>query len=79
LREEKKHRRVKGIRRRWMFNSIGFVTLLAAFSVLAYSVAMVNYYYTNLRVSLESRAKDTVNFISMDLSPMRASAYWIVR
>ena len=40
--------KVKGIRRRWMTNSIGVVLFVLLFAITAFSVAMGGYYYATL-------------------------------
>jgi len=53
-----------GLTRRWIVNNLLFVVLFVLVAVMVFSVIMANYYYSNLEVSLESRAKDTVQFIN---------------
>lgn len=53
-----------GIKKRWLFNNIGFLALIMLFAVSMFSIVSANYYYTGVRVSMESRAKDTVAFIN---------------
>ena len=42
-------KRMKGIRKRWMMNSISAALLVVLLAVTSFSVAMVSYYYSNLR------------------------------
>ena len=47
--------KIKGIRRRWMVNSISAVFFIILLAVSAFSVAMAGYYYDNMLVGLETR------------------------
>lgn len=49
----------KGIRKRWMANSISAVLLIVLLAVTAFSVAMASYYYNYIHNGLESRASMT--------------------
>ena len=49
----------KGIRKRWMANSISVVLLIILLAVTAFSVAMASYYYNYIHNGLESRASMT--------------------
>ncbi len=53
-----------GIKKRWLFNNIGILALIMLFAVAMFSIVSANYYYSGVRVSMESRAKDTVAFIN---------------
>ena len=48
--------RIKGIRRRWMVNSLGVVFFIVLLSVTAFSLAMAGYYYSTMASGLEARA-----------------------
>lgn len=54
--------KIKGIRKRWMMNSISAVLLIAFFAVFAFSAAMVNYYYSSMSTGLEGRANAAAGF-----------------
>lgn len=58
----------KGISGRWMFNGIIAVVLIVAVAILAFSIAMYNYYYTNLRTGMENKAKTAVEFFTSSVS-----------
>ena len=49
----------KGIRKRWMANSISVVLLIILLAVTAFSVAMASYYYNYIRNGLDSQASMT--------------------
>jgi methyl-accepting chemotaxis protein len=53
-----------GIKKRWLFNNVVFLAIIMLFAVATFSIVSANYYYSGVRVSLESRAKDTVAFIN---------------
>ena len=61
---EKRSMRPGGLKRRWLLNSISFVTLIMILCLAAFSAIQANYYYSNARTGLESRAKGTVAFIN---------------
>ena len=49
-------KRMKGIRKRWMMNSISAALLVVLLAVTSFSqLAMVSYYYSNLRTGLQSK------------------------
>ena len=54
----------KGIRRRWLFNSLGLVFLIMLVAVVGYSMAASNYYISTVLSTLGSRATTTANFFS---------------
>jgi len=54
----------KGIRRRWMLNSISAVLFIVLFAVTAFSVAMVGYYYSSMSAGLEAKAKSATGYFS---------------
>ena len=59
----KKPKAIRGIRRRWILNSISVVLLLVLVAVAVYSIVMANYYYTSMSASLESTAKAATGFL----------------
>lgn len=54
----------KGLRRRWLLNSVGIMALMAVLVVLVSSFALSNYYYGSMRTGLESTAENASSFIS---------------
>lgn len=52
----------RGIRRRWMVNSISVVLLVVLVAVTAFSIAMSSYYYTNLSTGMTNTAKTVAAF-----------------
>jgi len=57
-------KRFKGIRRRWMTNSIGVVIVVILLAVTVLSVAMGSYYYATMSNGLQSKAEYAVDFFS---------------
>ncbi|MCD8382539.1 MAG: sensor histidine kinase [Clostridiales bacterium] len=54
----------KGIRRRWMVNSVGVVLSFVVLAVIAASVGLSNYYYSSMRTGMEARVKEACDFFS---------------
>ena len=53
--------RIKGLRKRWLINSLGPIFMVALLCVAVFSVSIANYYYTGMRTGLESKAKEAAN------------------
>lgn len=49
--------KIKGIRKRWMLNSISAVLLIVLFAVAAFSTAMASYYYSSMSTNLSEKVK----------------------
>ena len=62
--------KVKGIRRRWMTNSMGAVGLVILLAVSAFSLAMASYYYETMSNGLQVKADYVVEFFG-DYSTQR--------
>lgn len=54
----------KGIRRRWMLNSIGTVFLVLLVAMISFSVFVGNYYYNSMRSALQTQASAVSDFFS---------------
>lgn len=54
----------KGLRRRWLVNSIGILLSVVVLSVIVLSMVISNYYYSSMRAGLESSAESASGFIS---------------
>lgn len=54
---------VGGIRRRWLRNSIGVVVFVVLVAVFAFSVSMVNYYYTSMFGALTNTTEAATDFL----------------
>ena len=57
-------KRVGGLRRRWIINTLGVVFSLGLVCVLAVTASYAAYYYSNMQSDLESRARTTTEFFS---------------
>ncbi|MEG2120359.1 MAG: HAMP domain-containing protein, partial [Pseudoflavonifractor sp.] len=59
---EGKKTKFKGIRKRWMVNSISTVLLIVLLAVTAFSVALAGYYYSSMSTGLEAKAKNAAGY-----------------
>ena len=57
----KKEIRIRGLRKRWLINSLGPIVMVALLCIAVFSVSIANYYYTGMRTGLESKAKEAAN------------------
>ena len=64
--------KMKGIRKRWMLNSISAVLLIVLFAVAAFSAAIASYFYSTMSTGLKSRVTAALPFFS---SAMTQSEY----
>ena len=58
----------KGIKGRWMLNGIAGVLLVVFVSVIAFSIAIYNYYYSTARTGLENKAQTAAEFFTTYVS-----------
>ncbi len=58
---EGKKKKFKGIRKRWMVNSLAAVLLIVLLAVTAFSIALAGYYYSSMSSELKGRAESAVN------------------
>lgn len=56
--------KIKGLRSRWLFNTVGVVCILGVLCVLAVTASFSAYYYTNLDSDLRNRAEETADFFA---------------
>ena len=61
--------KVKGIRKRWMLNSISAVLLIVLFAVAAFSAAITSYFYSTMSIGLNSRITSALPYFSSVKSP----------
>lgn len=61
--KKKSARGVGGIRKRWLINSLGVVGFVVVVAVFAFSVAMVNYYYTSMYGALVNTTEAATDFL----------------
>ena len=56
--------KVKGIRKRWMLDSISAVLLIVLFAVAAFSAAITSYFYSTMSIGLNSRITSALPYFS---------------
>ena len=57
-------KKIGGLQKRWLFNTVGLVFLLGMICVIAVTVVFSAYYYTGMEADLTYRAKTTTDFFS---------------
>lgn len=56
--------RIKGLRRRWLFNTVGVITALGLVCVLAVTALFSAYYYSSMESDMRYRARTTTEFFA---------------
>lgn len=56
--------KIKGLRRRWMLNTLSVVCVLGLLCVLLITVSFSEYYYSNMKADLRYRAKTVTEFFA---------------
>lgn len=56
--------RIKGLRRRWLLNTVGVVFILGLVCVLAVTAVFAAYYYTSIEADMRYRARTTTEFFA---------------
>lgn len=54
--------KIRGIRQRWIANSVSVVLFMVVLAVVAFSLAMANYYYDAMEEGLKARAGSAASF-----------------
>ena len=57
-------KKLKGIRKRWIVNSLSSALLIVLLAVATFSVSMVSYYYKSMSNKLQEKASSAVSFFS---------------
>ena len=57
-------KKLGGLQKRWIFNTVGLVFILGLICVLAVTIAFSAYYYSGMESDLHYRAKTTTDFFS---------------
>ena len=57
-----------GLRKRWLFNTVGVLFALGMVCVLAVTASYAAYYYSNMRSDMQSRARTTTEFFAEHLN-----------
>ncbi len=56
--------RIKGLRRKWLLNTVGVITALGLVCVLAITAVFSTYYYSSMESDMRYRAKSTTEFFA---------------
>ena len=56
--------KIRGLRRRWLLNTVGVVCVLGLLCVLAVTASFATYYYSNVTSDLRNRAGETTDFFA---------------
>ena len=71
--------KIRGIRRRWMMNSVGVVALILTIAVMTLGSSLWNFYYTETLEDLTERASSVVySFRNYTAAEYRAAAQRMV-
>ena len=57
-------KKVSGLRKRWLINTVGIICALGMVCVLAVTASFAAYYYSNMRSDMYNRAETTTDFFS---------------
>ena len=68
-------KKLSGLRRRWLLNTVGVVCTLGLVCVLAITAVFASSYYSNMRSDLQYRAKTTTEYFSQHLDQDYQSYY----
>ena len=75
----KDKRKIRGIRRRWLLNSVGVVALILTIAVLTLATSLWSFYYEGSLEDLEARASSVVySFRNYSASEYRSAAQRMV-
>ena len=67
--------RIKGLRRRWIINTVGVVCILGLVCVLAVTAVFAAYYYSSVEADMRNRARTTTEFFA-DYSNQSYNRYY---
>ncbi len=67
--------RFRGIRRKWVVNSMVVTLLIVIVGVSAYAIAIHSYYYTGMQTSMETTAKTATDFFASYITKTSAEYY----
>ena len=57
-------RKIRGLRKRWLLNTVGVVCVLGILCVLAVTASFSAYYYSNVESDLRDKAEETADFFA---------------
>ena len=63
-----KRKKLAGLEKRWLLNNVSIMIALAVVCVAAITISISIYYYSNIRSSLENKAKTTTDFFGNYIS-----------
>ena len=63
-----KRKKLAGLEKRWLLNNVSIMIALAVVCVAAITISISVYYYSNIRSSLENKAKTTTDFFGNYIS-----------
>lgn len=66
---------IKGLQKRWLFNSVSIIIALGLVCVLAVTASFAAYYYSNLQADMQNKAKTTTEFFAEYLNQDYNSFY----
>ena len=79
-------RKIGGLRKRWLLNTVGVVCVLGILCVMAVTASFSAYYYSNVESDLRKRAEETADFFADYLNttspvlptprPLRIATTW---
>ena len=67
--------RIKGLRRRWLINTVGVITVLGLVCVLAVTAVFAGYYYSYIEADMKYRARATTEYFA-DYSNQSYNSYY---
>ena len=56
--------KIRGLRRRWLLNTVGVVCILGVLCVMAVTASFATYYYSNVTSDMRNRAGETTDFFA---------------
>lgn len=63
-----KRKKLAGLEKRWFLNNVSYMIALAVVCVATITISISVYYYSNIRASLENKAKTTTDFFGNYIS-----------
>lgn len=69
--------KVKGIRQRWLLNSVSIMVMILAVVVVSFSLFTKNYYDSSILADMESKARIAANYFSSDPSSYSSSGDYL--
>lgn len=67
--------KIKGIRRRWLLNSVSILVMILAVVVVAFSLFVKNYYSSGILTDMENKARTAANYFSSYFASYNSGDY----